>query len=516
MGGIIDDLEHFIKGTVKYDDKSLADASHDASIFSVRPQVVVAPKDVKDLQNLVYYVSRMSENGQDVTLTARNKGTCMSGGPLTQGIVLDMANMSHVGAADIKHKKITVQGGAMHLDVELATHPHKLLFAPYTSSRDLCGIGGMIGNNASGEQSIKYGPTSANVSKLKVMLSDGNEYEFGPLTIEQLAKKKELPTYEGRLYREVTKLLEDNWNLVQNGHPKVRKNAAGYALWELWDEHRHTFNMARLFIGAQGTLGITTEAELKLVPFAAASQMIVAPVPTLRDLAPIVQEMLAAGATTIETFDYLADGKHLVVFAIYDGDSVAHAKDRVEKIKSTLMGKGYEAAIVDDAETKESYLLIRRKSFKMLLEHPHGNSRAMPFIEDTIVGIAHYGEFLAALEAILANYDMDYTYAGHIGDGSIRLIPLVDMEKPDSADKVMELCQRVYDLTFAFGGSMGVDHNDGILKTPFLERMYGPEMITLFARVKELFDPLGMFNPGKKLGGTLEYAKEHMIRENNK
>ena len=534
MSGTVNDLKLFVKGRVLIDDESIEKASRDASIFYVRPEVVVVPRDLKDLQNIVYYVSRMRANGQDISLTARNKGTCMSGGPLSQSIVLDMSSFSHVGAADIKHKKIAVQGGAMHLDIEAATHPHRLLFAPYTSSRDLCGIGGMIGNNASGEQSVKYGPTSSNVSKLRVMLSDGEVYEFGPLSTEQLAKKLELPTYEGKLYREVTRLIDENWHMIQNGHPKVRKNAAGYALWELWDEHRHTFNMARLFIGAQGTLGITVEAELKLVPFTAASRMIVSPVPNLRDLAPIVQTMLAGGATTVETFDYhtydlaklyhpedagrayLAEGKHLIVFAIYDGDSQTHADTRAQKVVDKLVGGGYQSEQIIDESTKESYLLIRRKSFKLLLEHPTGNSRAMPFIEDTIVDIAHYGEFLAALESILADYDMEYTYAGHIGDGSIRLIPLVNVEQEDAADKVFELARRVYDLVFAFGGSMGVDHNDGILKTPFLERMYGPEMITLFAKVKELFDPLSMFNPGKKLGGTLEYAKSKMIRENNK
>jgi FAD/FMN-containing dehydrogenase len=476
----------------------------------------------------------MRQQGQYVSLTARNGGTCMSGGPLTQSIVVDMSHFNHIGEIDTKHRSVRVQGGVMHIDIEGATHPHKLLFAPYTSSRDICGIGGMIGNNASGEKSVKYGPTSSNVSSIRAMLSDGEVYEFGPLSVEELAKKKELPTFEGKLYREVTALIDENWHLIDHSHPKTKKNAAGYALWELWDAQRQTFNMARLFIGAQGTLGITVEAELKLVPFAKASKMLVAPVAGLRDLATIVQTMLKTNPTTLETFDWhtydlakqyhpeearrahLAENQHMIVFAIYDGDTHEHAYQQAEKTRMALEKLGYVSEHVDQHDDQEAYLLIRRKSFKMLLEHPHGDSRAMPFIEDTIVDLAHYGEFLGALEAILADYKMEYTYAGHIGDGSIRLIPLVDMEKDGADARVMELCQRVYDLTFAFGGSMGVDHNDGILKTPFLERMYGAEMTTLFAKVKDIFDPLHIFNPGKKVGGTIEYAMSHMIRENNK
>src|SRR5688572_15762575 len=171
---------------------------------------------------------------------------------------------NHIGAVDINAQTINVQSGLMHIDIEKATHPIGLSFAPYTSSRDICGIGGMIGNNASGERSVKYGPTSANIDWLKVMLADGNEYTFGPLTTRQVEAKKRLPTFEGKIYREMTQLLDDNWHLIEHSHPDVKKNAAGYALWDLWDVSRSHFNLGRLFIGAQGTLGITTEAELQL------------------------------------------------------------------------------------------------------------------------------------------------------------------------------------------------------------------------------------------------------------
>jgi glycolate oxidase len=149
-----------------------------------------------------------------------------------------------------------------------------------------------------------------------------------------------------------------------------------------------------------------------------------------------------------------------------------------------------------------------------LKDHAHGTKKAAPFIEDTIINVAHYGEFLGALETILSDYDMTYTYAGHIGDGSIRLIPLVDLEAPNAAETIFELAKRVYDLVFAFDGSMSVDHNDGLIRTPFLPAMYGEEVCSLFERVKTILDPNNIFNPGKKVNGDLQYSMKHVLKTN--
>lgn len=160
----------------------------------------------------------------------------MSGGPLTSSYVLDLKKYLHiVGKIDTVGRSITTQSGAMHRVIEEKTMAEGLLFAPYTSSHDICGIGGMIGNNASGEMSIKYGPTSSNVATLKAVLSDGNEYEFGPLTRAEVEKKKQLATYEGEIYRRITALLEQNKDTIAANHPRTVKNAAGFQLWELWE-----------------------------------------------------------------------------------------------------------------------------------------------------------------------------------------------------------------------------------------------------------------------------------------
>ncbi len=526
-------IKLIMEGEVDVSSPTLKKYSTDASIFEVTPTAVIYPKNIADLSVLVHFVSEKRREGVSVSLTPRAGGTCMSGGPLTQSYVVDLTRyFNSIDKVDTTTRTVWVESGVMYVDIEKATHHLDLFFAPYTSSRDICGIGGMIGNNASGEKSVKYGPTSSNIKRIKVLLSDGNEYEFGPLTVTELEKKKALPTFEGKLYREVTKLIYENWNVIDKNHPRVKINAAGYPLWDLWNADQSNFNMARLFIGSQASLGIVTKAELGLVNFPKATRMIVVPILGLSDLTPVVKTFLRHNPDVCETFDHhtydlakkyhpieaeranIAEGKHMVVFGIYAGDTQHLADVQAGQAKEELERMGKEVFWIESPDVVESFLLIRRKSFRMLLEHPHSNKRAMAFLEDTIVPLEHYGEFLRALEAILAKYDMTYTYAGHIGDGSIRLVPLVNMEQGGAQEQVMEVLRLVNNLVFTFGGSMSADHNDGIIRTPFLEQMYGKEMVALFAKVKEIFDPLNIFNPGKKVGGTFGYAIDHMVKKN--
>jgi FAD/FMN-containing dehydrogenase len=527
------DLLHAVPVELDRDPQTLHAYSHDASIFEVMPEGVIYPRDVAELQSLVRYVNWQRQEGDTISLTPRNGGTCMSGGSLTESYSVDMSRyFTGMDTVDFEAKTLWVQGGVMHREVERVTHSHKLLFPPYTSSHDICGVGGMIGNNASGEKSVKYGPTSANVKELWVVLYNGDHVKFGPLTPDELEWKKSLYTLEGHIYREITALLEEHAQAIERHHPKVKKNTAGYALWELWNNDKSEFNLARLFIGAQGTLGFVTDARLKLVPMASYSRMIVVPIDNLSALTPVVQTMLRFDPDTCETFDEntynlakihhpeeaarasIADAQHMVVFSIYCGDSQEEADRKAGDAKQAIEGLSYRVEWVEEQVVIDSFLLIRRKSFKLLMEHPEPNTRALPFLEDTIVPLEHYGEFLASLEVILADYNLTYTYAGHIGDGSIRLIPLGNVEAPGAKERIIELSERVYDLVFAFGGSMSVDHNDGLIRTPFIERMYGKELYDLFAEVKKLLDPNGVFNPGKKVGGSLQYTADHIFTKN--
>jgi FAD/FMN-containing dehydrogenase len=218
-----------------------------------------------------------------------------------------------------------------------------------------------------------------------------------------------------------------------------------------------------------------------------------------------------------------AEGSKLVLFAQFAESTEVATRAVVERCKQALEkvpDRNFKPAIIDNLEEAAAHWAIRRASFKLIKNYAEGNMRAVPVIEDTIVDVAKYGEFLARLQLILSDYNMKYTFAGHIGNGSIRLIPLVDFAASDAVDKVFDLARRTYELVIEFGGSISVDHNDGIIRTPFLNMMFKPEILAIFSQTKKIFDPHGIFNPGKKVPasnppiGTLDYAKAHLSRVN--
>ncbi|MEM6998056.1 MAG: FAD-binding oxidoreductase [Patescibacteria group bacterium] len=526
------ELSGLLRGEVHADDQTLDHYSQDASIFQVRPQVVVYPQDLHDLQELINFVRIKKDEGREISLTPRNAGSCMSGGSLTEHIMVDMSK-HFVYVGDVEDRQIAVGSGTLFRDIAAKAAEDKLMFPAYTSSKDFCGIGGMLGNNASGEKSIRFGATTDNTESVHVLLADGNEYQFGPLTKHQLDQKCEQLDHEGYVYRTIRQILDDNRELIERRRPKVRKNAAGYDVWRIWDDKRKVFNLAHLFIGAQGTLGIITGAKLNLVPQPKHTQMIVIGIEDLMGLGQAVQMCLNHNPEGMEVYDKhtfnlakqyrpgdaeLAkdvDGAELVLLVQFSEVTQSRTEQVAKTVVSELAKKEYKVWYINNEHVQEAHWNIRRASFKLLKEHAHGTARACPFLEDTIVSTTHFGEFVAALEAILSDYDLTYTYHGHIGDGNLRLVPLIDVEKDESLHQIEELSRRIYDLVIAFEGSISVDHNDGLAKSPYLREMYGDEMMAIFGQIKTTLDPTGIFNPHKKTQGDLEYSRNHIARNNN-
>ena len=251
---VLNQLRQNFRGEIKTDEQSRDEASVDASIFMVKPAFVAVPQDDEDLKTLVRNVAQMKTSGQDISLTARAAGTCMSGGSLTESVSVDIKpGFNWMAEVDHKDKSVWVGAGTYYRDIEADLIPQKLMFAPYTSSKDLCTIGGMVGNNASGEKSIRFGATIDNVMALRMVCADGNEYEFGSIDAKGFAAKANQDNFEGYLYREIDRMIEDNWDLLQVARPKVRKNAAGYQLWRVLNKDQDDFNIAKLIVGSQGT-----------------------------------------------------------------------------------------------------------------------------------------------------------------------------------------------------------------------------------------------------------------------
>lgn len=536
---LADDLRALIQGTVATDLASREAASRDASIFQVMPEVVVAPRDSADVKALVRYANEHA----GVSLTARAAGTCMSGGPLSSSIVLDM-KPGFSAEPVVEGNLAKALPGLFYRDFEKVTLAHGLIMPTYPASRELCAIGGMVSNNAGGEKSLTYGQTIDYVQSIRAVLADGNEYELGPVSGDALKKKLAQKDFEGSVYSQIYDLVTHNTKLISQARPRVSKNSAGYQLWRVWDGE--TMNLAKLFVGAQGTLGIITEATFSLVKPKPFSRLLVAFIDNLADVPGVVGALKAHAPESLESYDdktfmlalrfmpefvqllgarnivslglqfipeawmLLTHGvPRLVVLAEFSGDTDAEALEPARAAEQSLRSLGIRTRMTRSAHEAKKYWAIRRESFNLLRHHIRGR-QTVPFIDDIIVPPERLADFLPRLTAMLEPYQLTYSMVGHIGNGNFHVIPLMKLQDPKTQTAIHELSSKVYALVKEFNGSITAEHNDGIIRTPFIEEMYGRQVYALFRRTKEIFDPHNIFNPGKKVGGSWQYALEHI------
>ena len=260
-----DQLKTILSGEVENSKAVLDVYSHDASLFEVIPEAVVFPRHAKDVQALVKYVTKHKKDQPNLSITPRSAGTDMSGGAIGDSIIADF-NRHFTAIFEVSSTSAHAQPGVFYRDFEKETLARKALMPSYPASRDLCTIGGMVNNNSGGEKSLEYGKTENFVTELKLVLADGNEYTFCALNRKDLAAKMELKTFEGEVYKKTFTLLEKHYDLIKAAKPHVTKNSTGYNLWDVWDRQTGIFDLTKLIVGAQGTLGLTTDITFSLVP----------------------------------------------------------------------------------------------------------------------------------------------------------------------------------------------------------------------------------------------------------
>lgn len=560
-----EEIKTKLKGEVETDEATLAKYSRDASIFEIVPKCVVHPKNVDDVKSLVRWVNANKQNQPDLSITARAAGTDMSGGAINDSIIADFT--SHFNkiieiSSDGKNPHppldasrhlppegeggtAVVEPGVFYRDFETATLAKNLLLPCYTASKSLNTVGGMVANNSAGEKSLSYGQTKDYVEELNVVLSDGNEYVFGELDNHQLELKLKLPGFEGEIYRQMYRLIRDNYEKIKSAKPTTSKNSAGYLLWEVWDGAR--FNLAKLITGSQGTLGLVTKIKYRLVRPKPKSELLVIFMNDLANLGEVVHAVCNHNPESFESFDdhtfklamkFLPDMikrmkgnlitlglqflpevwmtitggvPKLILIAEFTGGTEDEVNQKLllaqKDVKTRFKLKTHITKSIWEAQ---KYWTVRRESFNLLRQHTHGLATA-PFIDDIIVHPAQLPKFLPELTEILNKYpSLIYTIAGHMGDANFHIIPLMDLTRMDQRMIIPKLADRVYDLVLKYKGSITAEHNDGLIRSPYLEKMYGSEITGLFKRTKEIFDPKNIFNPRKKVGASLEYSLAHI------
>ncbi|MCH7515847.1 MAG: FAD-binding oxidoreductase, partial [Bacteroidetes bacterium] len=471
------EIKKFFKGEVLNDEETLANYSHDASLFELKPQVVVFPKNVDDIKQLVKFVSENKSAESNLSLTARSGGTDMTGGPLNESIIIDFTkHLNHF--KNIKNQYAITEPGVFYRDFEKETLKHNLFLPSYPASREICAIGGMVANNSGGEKTLAYGKTQNYVKELKVILRDGREYLFKKLNKDTLEEKFKLQTLEGDIYRRVYALVNDNQEIIQKAKPQVSKNSAGYYLWDIWDGQ--SFDLTKLITGSQGTLGIVTEVKFSLIPTKKHSSLLVIFMKDLKSLADVINTVLPFKPESFESYDdhtlklamrflpdlikvlkpknifslafqFLPELKmllsgglpKLVLLVEFAGDNKEEVHKQLIAVEDKLKTFHLKTHVTKTPEEAEKYWVIRRESFNLLRRHVRGKQTA-PFIDDLIVRPEKLPEFLPALNKILDSYDdFTYTIAGHVGDGNFHIIPLMNLADENQRAMIPKIADEV-------------------------------------------------------------------------
>ena len=549
------EIEKFFKGEIFDDEETLKKYSKDASLLEVRPKLVVYPKDAEDLGNLVKFVASKKSVNPNISLTIRAAGSCMSGGPLNESIIADVTKHMqrlNLGKNDKGLTFAIAESGVFYRDFEEKTLERGLILPCFPASKNLCALGGMIGNNCAGEKTLRYGKMENFILESKYIFSDGNEYMAKPLSKAELLTKMKQGDFEGNLYKKFYSLILENIRIINEARPTVSKNSAGYYLWNIWDGK--IFDLNKLLVGSQGTLGIMTEAKIKLVPVEPASKLFVIFLPNLEKLADLVNAILPTEPESIESYDdttlklafkffpdmlrslktkhflkliysFVPEGimmlkggfPKMVVLVECCGQTAEEVDKKLVDLEKKIVHFNLPTRRTRTEEESNKYWAIRRESFNLLRQHVKGK-RTAPFVDDVVVKPKHMPKFLPKMKKILDEYKLTYTITGHAGNGNFHIIPLMNMKNKDNIRVIKEVGEKVYNLVAEYHGSITGEHNDGIIRTPYLGKMFSPEMLEIFKKTKRIFDPQNIFNPGKKVpqpghAGTVEYLEKHIAVE---
>jgi FAD/FMN-containing dehydrogenase len=523
--------------------------SHDASMFELEPELVVFPKDSKDIETLVKVVHENKAQNPSLSLTARSAGTDMSGGAINDSIVVDFRKY-FTQINEVSETTAHAQPGVLYRDFEAETLKHNALMPTYPASRELCSIGGMVNNNSGGEKSLEFGKTQKYVESLKVVFADGVEREVKRLTKDELDQKIAQNDFEGKVYKELFELIDGNYDKIKAAKPNVSKNSTGYNLWDVWDRETGIFDLTQLICGAQGTLGFVTDINFKLVPHRPHSGLLVLFMKDIDRLGEVINVVLQHKPATFESFDdatlllsikfmpyfyqmlgpmafiklcfgLIPDGMQLlrgipklVLMIEFNGETEDEVRQKIKALHKELGTKRayYEINGFEETPTElssEKFWIMRRQSFQILRKKVKDKHTA-PFIDDLVVNPPYLPEFLPQLRVIIKKYKLFATIAGHMGDGNFHIIPLMKLEDQAERAKLLPAMKEVDELVLKYKGSLSGEHNDGLVRGPWLEQMYGPEILALFKQAKKVMDPDNIFNPHKKADANWDYSFSHI------
>jgi FAD/FMN-containing dehydrogenase/Fe-S oxidoreductase len=493
---------------VKDDRPTITAYAVDAGIYRIEPKAVVLVESEDDIAATVRYAAT-----HGIPLTPRAAGTNLTGSAIGSGIILDVSRMNRI--LEVNHDELwaRVQPGIVLAELNKQLARQGLLFGPDPSSGDMCKLGGMLANNSAGPHTLRYGSVKDNVHRLRMCLASGTWLDARAYRLDNQALTSLLATVQP--LQDVLTLVQTHADLIRAKKPTVSKNSCGYNLFGLADGlEQGLFDLPKLLVGSEGTLGVISEATIRLAhkPTATLTGLIHfrrleevgEAVPRLLELEPSALEVMDANTLDLigrSTHGIPSDAAATLLIEL-DADSAgSDLSERADRMAQVCRPFQLSApiALAFDQERREQLWKARKALYPTLYRYDP-RKKPINFVDDVVVRAERISELIQYLETFFAGQRVPVAIFGHIGNGNAHIVPLLDVNDSDDFEKMVQAYHDIHSTVLTrFGGSICGEHGDGRIRAEYVRKMFGEELYELFVQVKRTFDPGNILNPGIKI-----------------
>ncbi len=528
-GEIEQELKRIIRGEVRFDDYSRHLYSTDASIYMMTPAGVVLPRDADDVAAAI---ETCAENG--ISVMPRGGGTSLSGQTVNTGVVIDFSKYMHrVLQLNVEDNQVHAQPGITIDELNRQLAPSGLYFTPDPSTSSRANIGGAMGNNSCGSHSIVYGKTVDQVQEMSVVLSDGSSAVFKPIRGDEIEQRMAATGLEGEIYRNISQIAARAASEAEARFPKLLRRVGGYNIDRT--SKQAEIDLTQIMVGSEGTLAAVTDARLKLWPIPKSKGLAVLHFHTLRDAMEATVAILEHSPAAVEHIGELiisqarkslgfsrnlgfmqGDPSDILVVEM-NGENRSETEAKLLKIKSVSERStaAYACAMLLEPGDQKQVWNMRQAGLGLMM-NVEGDTKPMPFVEDTAVAPEQLPEYVERFDEIVRKHGTEAGYYGHASVGCMHIRPLVNLKLTTGIDRMYAIADEISDLVLEFKGSLSGEHGDGIVRGAWAEKMFGSELVQSFREVKGLFDPHGIMNPGKvfdtpDMRANLRYGNRYSV-----
>jgi FAD/FMN-containing dehydrogenase len=486
-----------VRGIYRSDSRARAAYAEGAGIYRIVPLAVCVPSDIEDLQQLIRWAAQ-----HRTSLIPRAAGSAMAGGNVGSGVIVDVAGIGHHQLEIDSLAKRAITSASVTLEqLNTAARPYGLRLPPDPSSAGWASLGGMVSTNAAGARSVRYGSVRSWVEALTLVSADAEVLTF------RRSEPQPAAAATSRFALNAAEAIASAAPLIRRKYPDTRKNSSGYAL----DAYLASGDLLDLLIGSEGTLGVVTEVEWRLDQIPRHRAGLRVALGSLEQLAPAVLALGSANPSAVELLDRsfldlvgaaaLSEAKlqhdqtEAVLLIELERDDEESLLQAMELARSAVRPLAVSIETGASAEATDRLWAIRHSASPILARLPE-STRSLQVIEDGCVPIARMGEYIRAVRRVSAQWSIPAVLFGHAGDGHIHVNLLPDVSRPGWEGPVAQVLESITQILADLGGTVSGEHGDGRLRATLIDRVYGSDIVELFRRVKQSFDPLGIFNPG--------------------